>query len=262
MESYVAAALTVFAVVGAFSVRWVVKRKQLKALAVETERLAKENARKEAARKKAEEDAKKIKCSIYFGSQTGMAEGFAKETAKAVSSFGFAPKVIDLEDFDPAELMTTKLALFYCATYGEGDAPDSAQEFCNWLKEEACSYEVKPTEGCLKELEFAVFGLGNTQYEHYNAMGKLIQKRMTELDGRAFYHYGEGDDDKDIEEDFETWQEGLLEIMAKRSGGNTQGVKSGEAFTDLKKSSSYVYKSKQFVSVICGRDQLAFICDV
>lgn len=244
MELYIAAAaFTLFAMVGAFTVRSALKRSQERAKA-EAAKAEKEKVRLEAERKKAEEDAKKIRCSIYFGSQTGTAEGFAKETAKAIASFGFAPTVVDLEDFDPDVLQRTKLALFYCATYGEGDAPDSAQDFCNWLKNEDCSYETKATEDCLKGLEFAVFGLGNRQYEHYNAMGKLIQKRALELGGKAVYAYGEGDDDQDIEEDFETWQEGLLEMLAKRSGGNTEGIKSGEAFTDLSKSGSYLYASK------------------
>lgn len=239
MELYIAAAVTLVAVVGAYTVHSVLKKSKIRAQ-IEAADREKEQLRKEAERKKAEEESKKVKCSIYFGSQTGTAEGFAKETAKAISRLGYAGKVVDLEDFDPEELGNTKLALFYCATYGEGDAPDNALEFCSWLKDEKCSLD-KAEEGCLSGLEFAVFGLGNTQYEHYNAMGKLIQKRLAELSGKPMYQYGEGDDDRDIEEDFETWHEGLLEVLAKRTGGNpAQGEKS-ERETDSSESSPYEY---------------------
>ncbi|KAK2711550.1 hypothetical protein QYM36_012643, partial [Artemia franciscana] len=52
-----------------------------------------------------------------------------------------------------------------------------------------------------------VFGLGNKTYEHYNAMGKFVDKRVEELGGRRVVELGLGDDDANIEEDFVTWKE-------------------------------------------------------
>ena len=40
-----------------------------------------------------------------------------------------------------------------------------------------------------------VFGLGNKTYEHFNAMGKYVDKRLEELGGTRITELGEGDDD-------------------------------------------------------------------
>ena len=40
-----------------------------------------------------------------------------------------------------------------------------------------------------------VFGLGNKTYEHFNAMGRLVDKRLEELGATRVYELGEGDDD-------------------------------------------------------------------
>lgn len=40
-----------------------------------------------------------------------------------------------------------------------------------------------------------VFGLGNKTYEHFNAMGKLVDKRLAELGAKRVFDLGLGDDD-------------------------------------------------------------------
>ena len=40
-----------------------------------------------------------------------------------------------------------------------------------------------------------VFGLGNKTYEHYQAMGIYVDKRLEELGGTRIFELGMGDDD-------------------------------------------------------------------
>lgn len=40
-----------------------------------------------------------------------------------------------------------------------------------------------------------VFSLGNKTYEHYNAMGKYVDKRLEELGAKRIFDLGLGDDD-------------------------------------------------------------------
>ena len=40
-----------------------------------------------------------------------------------------------------------------------------------------------------------VFGLGNKTYEHYNTIGRYIDKRLEELGAERVCERGEGDDD-------------------------------------------------------------------
>ncbi|XP_042564364.1 NADPH--cytochrome P450 reductase isoform X3 [Clupea harengus] len=84
------------------------------------------------------------------------------------------------------------------ATYGEGDPTDNAQDFYDWMQ---AAYD------SLEGVNFAVFGLGNKTYEHFNAMGKLVDKRLAELGAKRVFDLGLGDDDSNLEEDFVSWKE-------------------------------------------------------
>ncbi|CAF0827749.1 unnamed protein product [Rotaria sordida] len=138
---------------------------------------------------------------VFYGSQTGTAEDFAQRIAKQAKRYGISAAVCDPEECDMEELqrLTTidkHLALFCLATYGEGDPTDNAQEFYEWLREDGRD---------LNNLHYAVFGLGNKTYEHYNAVGKYVDKRLTELGGVRVCELGLGDDDGNIEDDFMAW---------------------------------------------------------
>ena len=59
-----------------------------------------------------------------------------------------------------ALVITAFVVLLHCT----GDPTDNARDFVAWLKQEQ-SPEI------LSKLRFAVFGLGNRQYEHFNSQG-------------------------------------------------------------------------------------------
>ena len=73
------------------------------------------------------------------------------------------------------------LAVFCLATYGEGDPTDNAQEFFDWLQSGG---------GDLSGMKFAVFGLGNKTYEHFNSMAKYVDKRLEELGAKRIHQLG------------------------------------------------------------------------
>merc|ERR1719158_1554278 len=145
---------------------------------------------------------------VFYGSQTGTAEEFAGRLAKEGARYGLKGLVADPEEEDMEDLQKLGeledengpcLAVFMLATYGEGDPTDNAVEFNDKLTSE---------DGLeLDGMRFAVFGLGNKTYEHFNAMGKLADKRLEELGGKRVYTLGVGDDDSNLEDDFITWKE-------------------------------------------------------
>jgi len=145
---------------------------------------------------------------VFYGSQTGTAEEFAGRLAKEGARYGLKGLVADPEEEDMDQLQQLKeyeeeigeacIAVFMMATYGEGDPTDNAMEFNEKLENNAFT---------LDGLRFAVFGLGNTTYEHYNAMGKFVDEKLVELGGSRIYELGLGDDDKNLEDDFITWKE-------------------------------------------------------
>lgn len=140
---------------------------------------------------------------VFYGSQTGTAEEFANRIAKEAARYGMRamtadPEEVDFENITRISDIDKSLLVFCLATYGEGDPTDNAREFYDWLKR---------GESDLNGLNYAVFGLGNKTYEHYNAVGIYSDARLAELNGNRICELGMGDDDGMIEDDFMTWKE-------------------------------------------------------
>ena len=140
---------------------------------------------------------------VYYGSQTGTAEGFSRLLAEEAKKKGFDASVIDLADFRAEKLKTSKLAIFVVATQGDGDPTDNAELLHKWLQNESNTI----TSDYLNNVAYAVFGCGNKTYENFNKMGKFVDTQLELIGGHRIVSVGLGDDDDCIEGDFEKWRE-------------------------------------------------------
>ncbi|XP_039612700.1 NADPH--cytochrome P450 reductase-like isoform X2 [Polypterus senegalus] len=159
---------------------------------------------------------------VFYGSQTGTAEEFANRLSKDSHRYGMRGMAADPEEYDLSELsrlteIENSLAVFCMATYGEGDPTDNAQDFYDWLQE---------TDIDLSGVNYAVFGLGNKTYEHYNAMGKFVDKKFEELGAHRIFDLGLGDDDSNLEEDFVSWREQFWPAVCEHFGVEATGDES------------------------------------
>lgn len=72
-------------------------------------------------------------------------------------------------------------------------------------------------------MRYAVFGLGNKTYEHFNAMGIYVDKRLEELGAKRIHKIGLGDDDANLEDDFITWKEDFWLSVCQEFGIEATG---------------------------------------
>ncbi len=143
---------------------------------------------------------------VFFGSQTGAAEGLAKKLAKEATQRGFTPQLHPLNDFETANFAAAKKAVIISSTWGDGEPPDNAVKFWNWLKAEAAPR--------LEHLEFAVLGLGDRNYSDFCGASKKFDDRLEALGAKRLCPRGECD--TDYEAVAKKWTDGLW----KRLGGS------------------------------------------
>jgi NADPH-ferrihemoprotein reductase len=167
--------------------------------------------------------------SIYYATQTGTAESFAQQLEREGADHGFYIHVVDMEETSLEEMMTLSAygpnedetnnhnhprAIILASTYGEGEPTDNATVMVNSCKEilEENNHKQQP----LQNLEYTVFGLGNREYELFNAMGKYFDATFEQLGGTRIYELGLGDDNDDLEADFEKWKDGLWKCLEQK----------------------------------------------
>ncbi|CAG8475487.1 5895_t:CDS:2 [Ambispora gerdemannii] len=170
---------------------------------------------------------------LFYGSQTGTAEDYASRLAKeGAQRFGLRTLAVDVEDCDMALLDKFPkdcMAFFLMATYGEGEPTDDAVDFWELLNSELPEFSQgdAPEDKPLSNLRYVVFALGNKTYEHFNAVGRYIDKKLEELGANRVYVKGEGDDDGSLEEDFLGWKEDMWKAVCEAMNVDLNAVQPG-----------------------------------
>ncbi|KAI9306955.1 NADPH-dependent cytochrome P450 oxidoreductase [Cunninghamella echinulata] len=170
------------------------------------------------------------KVIFFYGSQTGTAEDYASRLAKECSQkYGVSCMTADIEMYDLTYLDTLSedsLVCFVMATYGEGEPTDNAVDFWEqFITDESPEF----SEGGerLENLRYLIFGLGNKTYEHYNAVARILDKKLTALGAKRIGERGEGDDDSSLEEDFLAWQETMWPAFCQALGVDENNTQQG-----------------------------------
>lgn len=171
--------------------------------------------------------------TILYGSQTGTAEGVAREAADRLEQTGCLPTVFDMDDYEATSLADEGHLLVVCSTYGDGEMPDNAQAF--WT---ALSAEDAPR---LEEMNFSVLALGDTSYETYCTAGKEIDARLEALGATRLHD--RIDCDVDFEEPFEVWIAGVTDRIGSSNGSSDKNVKGTDSLTETNDKPTWTKKN-------------------
>ncbi|CUI15225.1 NADPH-cytochrome p450 reductase, putative [Bodo saltans] len=125
--------------------------------------------------------------NILFATETGLSQEVAETIASYLVACGLRKccvRSMDTVSIDQWELLSPLVVV--CSTTGQGDPPATMRASWEHLKMSDCPD--------LPNLQFAVFGLGDSTYPKYNYMGKMLHNRLRQLGGVSLVHRGLGDE--------------------------------------------------------------------
>lgn len=150
--------------------------------------------------------------TILYGSQTGNARGLAKNASQKLESIGFQVTVSAMSDFKHNNIKKLKNLLILVSTHGEGDPPDNALTFHEFLHGKRAPK--------LEGLNFSVLSLGDSSYEFFCQTGKDFDARLEALGGTRLYP--RFDCDLDYDEPFAEWLEGVCGSLNDAQAGSSE----------------------------------------
>ncbi|RLA10747.1 MAG: sulfite reductase [NADPH] flavoprotein alpha-component, partial [Gammaproteobacteria bacterium] len=140
---------------------------------------------------------------ILYASQTGNGVGVSKKLQQALAQAGIGAEVFNALDYRKAQLKKAAAVLIVASTHGEGDVPDTAQEFAEFLNSNKAKV--------LKSLQYSVLALGDSSYSHYCQVGRDFDARLAELGAQEIVPRQECD--VDYAADAATWIEQVTNAL-------------------------------------------------
>lgn len=138
--------------------------------------------------------------TIVYGSQTGNARRLAEQLARNAEAAGLPVRLLRAGAYPQRELKAERLLVVVISTQGDGDPPDDARGFVEFLDGKRAPK--------LPELRYGVLALGDSSYPQFCAVGRRVDARLAELGAKALLATGEAD--VDVETVSAPWLERAL----------------------------------------------------
>lgn len=126
--------------------------------------------------------------TILYGSQTGNAEDMAKRIGQQAKSLGYQVLVEAADDFVLKDLPKQRFLLFVCSTTGHGQEPENMKNFYNFMRRRDLPKD------CLSNLNYTVYGLGDSSYAKFNYVSKILFKRLQNCGANPIQELVAGDE--------------------------------------------------------------------
>ena len=111
--------------------------------------------------------------TILYGSQTGNSQGLAEKYAAALKQNDVEVTIASLSKFKPNNLKKTTNLLLVVSTHGEGEPPDQAIQFYEFLHSKRAPK--------LDHLQYSVLALGDSSYEFFCKTGRDFDEQFEKL---------------------------------------------------------------------------------
>ena len=181
--------------------------------------------------------------TILYGTETGNAREVANNLANSAKAQGLAPEVFDMGNYKERRLKDEQDLLIVVSTYGEGDPPQPAVGFFDYVEGRKAHK--------MEDARFAVLALGDSTYELYCEAGKRLDKRFEELGAKRLFD--RVDCDIDYEEHAAHWSEQVvarLAAEAKEAGATARPAAAGAVPAAAKAASAHDKRNPFLATVI------------
>ena len=155
--------------------------------------------------------------SIINATETGNSEGIAKRLAARLEQQGTRTELHAMGDFRPTALRKLNHVVFIISTHGEGEPPDEALEFFEYLDSKRAS--------ALPDLNYRVLALGDRSYSRFCEAGRLLDESLQKLGAKAFGERVECD--VDYEPGSNQYADEVLRYAKEKLDSNSQPVNTG-----------------------------------
>ena len=142
--------------------------------------------------------------TILYGSQTGNGKALALSWQAEAAARGVPARAVNMAEYKTAQFKRERLLLIIVSTHGEGEPPDDAKAFCDFLE----TGRARPAAPAA----FATLALGDSSYEFFCRTGREIDRRLAALGMRRLLDLQECD--VDYEDDAARWREQTIAAAA------------------------------------------------
>lgn len=174
--------------------------------------------------------------TVVYGSETGNAQSLAEIFADRLVEHNYTVKLTAMDEIKQKEFKKVEDLFVITATHGEGDPPDNALTFHEFIHSRKAPK--------LENVRFSVLALGDESYEYFCQTGKDFDAKLLELGAERLTD--RQDCDLDFDDLTEKWMNKNIEIL-NQSTGHGSTVTSTETVQSAKEkrySKSNPYKAE------------------
>jgi len=146
---------------------------------------------------------------ILYGSQTGTAKFAAEDMQRELYKLNYFSKICEMDSYNFINLPEESYIIFIISTTGYGEFPSNSKNFWAFLMRKDLPLN------SLENVNYTLFGLGDSSYEKFNQCAKLLNSRLNKLSANLIHPVALGDDQHDFgyEAEFDPWMQSVIEEL-------------------------------------------------